>query len=217
MYEGFNIFEGTEPEPGPVEPREAGRHSQPSEPAPSPEGEELGSAESVDGGEGTGTDIFGAEERVDARRAGPAEADRGDVRSRVRVVVLGGLAIVVLALAGTLFGSGGGHRAAPELTGPDARPPVVSKPDPRAVSPRRRPTAPPPSRLGPRPEGISGREGPISERPVARAAPAPSGTIAAPVPAAVPVRVPVPVRSSPVLAGRRPVSQGPSREFDFER
>lgn len=207
MREGFNIFEAGEPEPdarglGTREERTGGSDEQPRRAVVEPgragdaHEEELGGAE---------VDMFAAAsaaQEVDERDR--SEAGVGGVRRHLRMVALGALAIFVLALAGTLFGSGA-RRPGAEVTAPQLR--LLGLPAPRAAEPtQRRDSVPtrPASRPMPRTALLPSRDQPAVERPEAG-----SGR--------VPAAEAVPVVRSPIAPAPRPARAMPRREFDFER
>lgn len=205
MREGFNIFEASEPEPSR---RGLGAQDERtgSEEHPAQEIVEPGGAGEVHGEELAELDMFeapGAAQEVDGtHRSG---AGGGSVRRHLRVVVPGALAIFVLALAGTLFGSGA-RRPAAEVTAPQLRRPGL--PAPRVAEPKQRrdrvPTRPP-SRPTPRAALLPKREQPAVEPPDA-------DEVRVPV-----VAEAVPVAPSLIAPAPRPARAMPPREFDFER
>jgi hypothetical protein len=207
LYEGFNIFEGPQPEPGSRgagtgdegggELSEGGRDKHAEEPARTWSGEP---------GKAAQTDMFGGDSAQDLGE-GEAAVGRGDtVRRHARVLALGALAICVLALAGALFGSGARRPAdrppAPQVAAQERQ---QRRPAPE---PRQR-KAPPPVRRARRPDAPQPASPPTED--VVRAPPgatAPHPPAVAELPALAPSPSPPPPRALPAA---------PAREFDFER
>jgi len=206
LYEGFNIFDGPEPEPGSDAPH-AGHPGarEPDEREPREHAEEPGSAKGGHSGEVATAEIFGGDRAHDVGEADPAVVHSGAVRRHVRFLVLGGLAIFVLALAGTLFGSGV-RRPAGKPTTPRAamEPGQDKRPAPKPSQGRDFP----PARRAPRPQA----------RP-APSSPADVAVLARPEATAVdrPPFTEAPTGASPRPPAPRPAPAPPNREFDFER
>lgn len=209
MDEGFNIFAGPETEQaGPDEPERSSveegsnRREPPLAVEREPDGSDAGAAE---------RDLFGSGDSSRLRRPRPRAAWRG----RLRTFALGAAAIVMLALAGALFGSGGRGTTEQRTAGPPA--PTVPpphepaaprrEPQPRAAgrSPRRLPDASPARTAVPR----ASVDGPEPQQPVVPVDDVPAP--ATPVPAQPPVPATAPQPTPPLPAGAA------AREFGFER
>jgi len=149
--------------------------------------------------------MFDGRSAQDVGEAEPAVVRTGAVRRHVRVVALGGLAIFVLALVGTLFGSGV-RRPAGKPTTPRAamQPGQDKRPAPKPSQDRDLP----PARRAPRPPA----------RP-ALSSPAGVAVLARPGATAVdrPAVAEAPIAASLSPPSPRPALAPPNREFDFER
>lgn len=207
MDEGFNIFAGPKTETaGPVEPeRRLVDADSDSTETPIAAERELDDQDAVD----AERNLFSGDVSSWSR---PRDASVGP-RGHLRTLALGAAAIAALAIAGTLFGSGGGGTTEQRT----ARPPTPAPRDhagqgdePRGPAERETARRPPPQRAPVAPVRRSEpREAvaPVDAEPPAAAAP-PSQPVAPPPPPATAVAP----QSVPAL----PVSPA-TREFGFER
>lgn len=209
MHEGFNIFEGPDAEESSGAARSASEDGVKSEDREPDRGAANGTeqATAVDHGASSDEgDVFESDFAPDLEDSESAVVVGGRARRHLRGLVLGALAIFVLALAGTLFGSST-RRPATEPT-PPGDPAGLEQAGPRA------PRLSPPRDLSPERR---------RQRPRARAAPHPRPSKPEdkrpPMTAAA---EPIAVEEPPDVVAPDPDPQGAavsaaSREFDFER